>query len=160
MSPRVATEDLVYARGVADILGLSHRNTAFQYQRKYGDMPQPVIDLGEGHPAWMLCGSGRFARTTRNVREGVRRRRPRQTASCRSTSENGADCNHSGTAERLPASKPSQPSQGKSPDSRPPVEATTGLEPATFGLGSRRDVSGSRSYGRLRRSKVPDLRLI
>ena len=48
MSPRVTTEDLVDAQGVADILGLSHRNTVFQYQRKYEDMPQPVVDLGQG----------------------------------------------------------------------------------------------------------------
>ena len=43
MSPRVATEDLLDAQGVADVLGLSHRNTVFQYQRKYEDMPRPVI---------------------------------------------------------------------------------------------------------------------
>ena len=48
MSPRVTTEDLVDAQGVADILGLSHRNTVFQYQRTYEDMPQPVVDLGRG----------------------------------------------------------------------------------------------------------------
>lgn len=48
MSPRVATEDLVDAQVVADILGLSHRNTVFQYQRTYEDMPQPVVDLGQG----------------------------------------------------------------------------------------------------------------
>lgn len=48
MSPRVATEDLLDAQGVADILGLSHRNTVFQYQRTYEDMPQPVVDLGQG----------------------------------------------------------------------------------------------------------------
>jgi len=48
MSPRVATEDLLDAQGVADILGLSHRNTVFQYQRTYADMPQPVVDLGQG----------------------------------------------------------------------------------------------------------------
>ncbi len=48
MSPKVATEDLVDAQGVADILGLSHRNTVFQYQRTYEDMPQPVVDLGRG----------------------------------------------------------------------------------------------------------------
>jgi hypothetical protein len=45
---RVATEDLLDAQGVADILGLSHRNTVFQYQRKYEDMPQAVVDLGQG----------------------------------------------------------------------------------------------------------------
>jgi glutathione-regulated potassium-efflux system ancillary protein KefG len=48
VSPRVATEDLLDAQGVADILGLSHRNTVFQYQRRYDDMPDPVVDLGEG----------------------------------------------------------------------------------------------------------------
>ena len=48
MSPRVATEDLLDAQGVADILQLSHRNTVSQYQRRYPDMPRPVIDLGEG----------------------------------------------------------------------------------------------------------------
>ena len=47
VSPRVATEDLLDAQGVADVLGLSHRNTVFQYQRRYDDMPQPVVDLGE-----------------------------------------------------------------------------------------------------------------
>jgi hypothetical protein len=48
MSPRVATEDLVDAQGVADVLGLSHRNTVSQYQRRYADMPRPILDLGEG----------------------------------------------------------------------------------------------------------------
>jgi glutathione-regulated potassium-efflux system ancillary protein KefG len=46
--PRVDTEDLLDAQGVADVLGLSHRNTVFQYQRRYDDMPKPVVDLGEG----------------------------------------------------------------------------------------------------------------
>ena len=48
MSPRVRTEDLLDAQGVAEILGLSHRNTVFQYQRRYEDMPEPVVDLGGG----------------------------------------------------------------------------------------------------------------
>jgi hypothetical protein len=39
VSPRVATEDLIDARDVADVLGLSHRNTVFQYQRRYDDSP-------------------------------------------------------------------------------------------------------------------------
>jgi hypothetical protein len=45
--PQVATEDLVDAQGVADILGLAHRNTVSQYQRMYSDMPRPVLDLGQ-----------------------------------------------------------------------------------------------------------------
>jgi hypothetical protein len=48
VTPRVATEDLLDAQGVADVLGLSHRNTVSQYQRRYADMPRPVVDLGEG----------------------------------------------------------------------------------------------------------------
>jgi len=44
----VDTEDLIDAQGVADVLDLSHRNTVSQYQRRYADMPRPVVDLGEG----------------------------------------------------------------------------------------------------------------
>ena len=79
MSPRVATEDLVDAQGVADILGLSHRNTVFQYQRTYEDMPQPVVDLGRGRvKLWLrpqverwaaaLVASGRTRRKRRFTR--------------------------------------------------------------------------------------------
>jgi predicted DNA-binding transcriptional regulator AlpA len=48
VSPKVEIDDLLDAQGVADVLGLSHRNTVFQYQRKYENMPPPAIDLGEG----------------------------------------------------------------------------------------------------------------
>lgn len=48
MSPHVDTEDLVDAPGVAEILGLSHRNSVSLYQRRYEDMPRPVVDLGNG----------------------------------------------------------------------------------------------------------------
>jgi glutathione-regulated potassium-efflux system ancillary protein KefG len=48
MTPRVATEDLLDAQGVAEILGLAHRNTVSQYQKRYDDMPHPVVDLGQG----------------------------------------------------------------------------------------------------------------
>ncbi len=46
MSPKVDTEDLVDAQAVADILGLSHRNSVSLYQRRYPEMPRPVVDLG------------------------------------------------------------------------------------------------------------------
>lgn len=66
MSPRVATEDLLDAQGVADVLRLSHRNTVFQYQRKYEDMPRPVVDLGEGRvKLWLRPQIERWA--TRHV---------------------------------------------------------------------------------------------
>jgi len=48
MSPLVDTNDLIDAEAVAQILGLSHRNSVSLYQRRYGDMPRPVVDLGAG----------------------------------------------------------------------------------------------------------------
>lgn len=42
------TDDLVDAHGVAEILGLAQRNTVSLYQRRYKDMPRPVIDMGRG----------------------------------------------------------------------------------------------------------------
>lgn len=48
MTPLVRTEDLVDAHGVADLLGLSHRNSVSLYQRRYADMPRPVVELGSG----------------------------------------------------------------------------------------------------------------
>ena len=54
MTPRVATEDLIDAQAVADILGLSQRNTVSSYQRRYPDMPRPVVDLGRGRPRLWL----------------------------------------------------------------------------------------------------------
>jgi predicted DNA-binding transcriptional regulator AlpA len=47
MGRRVDLDDLVDARGVAEILGFSHPNTVSSYQHRYGDMPRPALDLGE-----------------------------------------------------------------------------------------------------------------
>ena len=33
---------------MADILKLSHRNSVSLYQKRYADMPRPVVDLGAG----------------------------------------------------------------------------------------------------------------
>jgi hypothetical protein len=44
----IDSEDLTDANGVAEILQLSHRNTVSQYQRRYSDMPRPVVDLAGG----------------------------------------------------------------------------------------------------------------
>ena len=46
MTPMVPTEDLIDAVGVAELLGLRHRNSVSTYQHRYPDMPRPVIDLG------------------------------------------------------------------------------------------------------------------
>jgi predicted DNA-binding transcriptional regulator AlpA len=74
MSPRVATEDLLDAQGVAEVLGLSHRNTVFQYQRRYDDMPRPVVDLGEGRvKLWLRPQVERWA--ARQAARGRTRRK-------------------------------------------------------------------------------------
>jgi predicted DNA-binding transcriptional regulator AlpA len=54
VSPNVATEDLVDARDVAVILGLSHPSAVSVYQHRYEDMPRPVVDLGRGRPKLWL----------------------------------------------------------------------------------------------------------
>lgn len=54
MNPKVDTENLIDAQAVAEILGLAHRNTVSQYQKRYPEMPRPVIDLGRGRPKLWL----------------------------------------------------------------------------------------------------------
>ena len=48
MGRTVDTDELIDAQGVADLLGLAQRNTVSLYQRRYPDMPRPVVDLGRG----------------------------------------------------------------------------------------------------------------
>ena len=48
MGRRLDPDDLVDAQAVAQMLGLAQRNTVSLYQRRYSDMPRPVIDLGRG----------------------------------------------------------------------------------------------------------------
>ncbi|MGI8515955.1 MAG: hypothetical protein ACR2NT_12670 [Acidimicrobiia bacterium] len=54
--PIVDTADLIDARGVAEVLGLSHPNSVSTYQHRYADMPRPVVDLGEGRCKLWLEG--------------------------------------------------------------------------------------------------------
>jgi len=55
MGRMVDTEQLIDAQAVADLLGLSQRNTVSLYQRRYSDMPRPVVDLGRGRcKMWLL----------------------------------------------------------------------------------------------------------
>lgn len=44
----VNTEDLADSQELARIMGLSHANSVSLYQRRYPDMPRPVVDLGRG----------------------------------------------------------------------------------------------------------------
>jgi predicted DNA-binding transcriptional regulator AlpA len=62
LAPKVDTEDLLDTQGVAEILGLAHRNTVTQYQRRYTDMPKPVFDLGAGRvKLWLRSEMERWA---------------------------------------------------------------------------------------------------
>jgi glutathione-regulated potassium-efflux system ancillary protein KefG len=59
---RLDTNDLIDSEGVAEILGLSHRNTVLQYQERYSDMPRPVFDLGKGRvKLWLRSDMKRWA---------------------------------------------------------------------------------------------------
>lgn len=78
MSPKVDTEDLIDAQGVAHVLDLSHRNTVSQYQRRYADMPRPVVDVGEGRvKLWLRPDIERWA-AEQPARGRTRRRSPRR----------------------------------------------------------------------------------
>jgi predicted DNA-binding transcriptional regulator AlpA len=48
VAPLVDTNDLIDARAVAEILGLSHPNNVSVYRHRYADMPSPVVSLGRG----------------------------------------------------------------------------------------------------------------
>lgn len=48
VAPLVRSEDLIDAHEVASILGLAHRNSVATYQRRYRDMPRPMVNRGGG----------------------------------------------------------------------------------------------------------------
>ena len=65
MPPNVDIEDLIDANGIAELLGLAQRNTVSLYQKRYPDMPRPVIDLGPGRPRlWLRPELEEWARET------------------------------------------------------------------------------------------------
>jgi len=69
MAPKVATEDLIDAHGVAEVLGLAHRNTVSVYQRRYADMPRPVVDLGPARSKlWLRPEIEQWADTRKDTR--------------------------------------------------------------------------------------------
>lgn len=49
MGRRVDTDDLIDAAGVAELLGLAHRNSVTTYLKRYDDMPRPVVDMPASH---------------------------------------------------------------------------------------------------------------
>ncbi len=48
MTPRVNTDDLIDAAEVAELLGFAHRNAVSLYQRRYEDMPRPIVVRSNG----------------------------------------------------------------------------------------------------------------
>jgi hypothetical protein len=48
MGRKVDVEDLIDSRAVAVLLGLAQFNSVSGYQRRYQDMPRPVVDMGRG----------------------------------------------------------------------------------------------------------------
>lgn len=54
MAPMVNTEELIDSRELSALLGLAHPNSVSLYQRRYADMPRPVVDLGSGRPRLWL----------------------------------------------------------------------------------------------------------
>jgi predicted DNA-binding transcriptional regulator AlpA len=63
VTPLVATEDLIDANGVAEIIGLTHRNSVSLYQRRYDDMPRPVVELSGGRTKlWLRSEVERWAK--------------------------------------------------------------------------------------------------
>ena len=62
LPPIIDSDDLIDARGIADLLGLGHPNSVSTYQRRYPDMPRPVVDLGRGRPKlWSRVAVVRWA---------------------------------------------------------------------------------------------------
>ena len=46
MGRKVDLDDLIDAKGVAKILGLSHRNGVYTYRSRHPDFPAPVLEHG------------------------------------------------------------------------------------------------------------------
>jgi predicted DNA-binding transcriptional regulator AlpA len=63
MAKVVNVDDLIDSSGVAQVLGLAQRNTVSLYQRRYPDMPRPVVDLGSGRcKLWVRSDMERWMR--------------------------------------------------------------------------------------------------
>ncbi len=48
MARAVDPDDLIDSVTVAELLGLASRSSVSVYQKRYQDMPRPVVDLGQG----------------------------------------------------------------------------------------------------------------
>jgi glutathione-regulated potassium-efflux system ancillary protein KefG len=78
MGRHVDVDDLLDANGVAELLGLAHRNTVSVYQHRYDDMPRPVREFGDRRAKlWLRPEIEEWA--ARQSAEGRTRRKRRPT---------------------------------------------------------------------------------
>jgi glutathione-regulated potassium-efflux system ancillary protein KefG len=76
MGRKIDVDDLIDAQEAAKILGLAHRNTVSEYQRRYPEMPRPVVDRRNGRlKLWLRPELERWADGHRKRSAG--RGRPR-----------------------------------------------------------------------------------
>jgi predicted DNA-binding transcriptional regulator AlpA len=74
MGRKVDVDDLLDANGVAELLGLAHRNTVSVYQHRYEDMPRPVREFGDRRTKlWLRSEIEEWA--AQQVAEGRTRRK-------------------------------------------------------------------------------------
>jgi predicted DNA-binding transcriptional regulator AlpA len=48
MGRKIDVDDVIDSSDVAELLGLSHRNAITLYQKRYEDMPRPIIVKNQG----------------------------------------------------------------------------------------------------------------
>jgi hypothetical protein len=66
MGRRVDVDELIDSHAVAEILELAQPNTVSGYQRRYPDMPRPVVDMGRGRcKLWLQSEVERWKRQRR-----------------------------------------------------------------------------------------------
>ena len=69
MARPVDPEDLIDSVTVAELLGLASRSSVSVYQKRYEDMPRPVVDLGQGRSRlWSRRAVLAWANATGRVR--------------------------------------------------------------------------------------------
>jgi hypothetical protein len=65
----VDPDDLIDSVTVAELLGLASRSSVSVYQKRYQDMPRPVVDLGQGRSRlWSRRAVLAWANATGRVR--------------------------------------------------------------------------------------------
>lgn len=68
MGRRIDVEDLVDAGEVAELLGLAGANVVSVYQKRYEDMPRPVVQRPSGRCLlWLRSDIEKWARRARRL---------------------------------------------------------------------------------------------